>query len=204
MKFDFNKILEQFNKLDLKIRYAIFGGIFLLIFLLDIFTLMGFQMGNIQKIDADKLTMQQSIDQLKADLKRVDQMKASLQNSRSQLESLNAKIRSVNEVSSLLEDISRIANEAGIKIEQLNPQTDPPQLLLSSGTVKYYSLSIVIQATSSYHVLGHFINQLESANLFFTLTNLMIEDRGSEGSNRHNISATLKFVLSDKTAGDVK
>lgn len=203
MKFDFSQIIDKFNQLDIKIRYAIFAGLLVLIFVLDFFTILGLQLGGLHKVDEDNLTMKQNIERLKADSQRVNQMKASLENSRSQLEALNVKIRPLEEVSSLLEDISKVAVDSGVKIEQLTPQSEPPQALISTGPMKYYSLPVVIQATSGYHVFGRFMSQLESANLFFTVSNLTIEDRNGD-ANSHNVSATLKFVLSEKNAGGQK
>jgi hypothetical protein len=52
-------------------------------------------------------------------------------------------------------------------------------------------------------MFSHFINKLESANLFFTIGNLTVEDRGGD-VNHHSINAILKIVLSDKNTDDQK
>ena len=197
MKIDLSQIIGKFNALPLNARYGVFAGILLAIFVLDVITVINFQWGSLQAIGNENQTLQESIDHLNSDLQRLNQMKDGLQKSRSQLEALNIKIRPLGEVPSILEDISLIANQRGVKIEQLIPQTESPQVLVSSDSVKYYALPIVIQATSGYHMFSRFINQLELANLFFTLGQLTIENRGAD-INHHNINATLKVVLSDK------
>ncbi len=202
MKIDFGQIVEKFNQLDIKIRYGIFVGVLLAIVVLDIFTIMGFQWLSLQKIDSENLTLQQNIERLKMELQSINQIKAGLSNSRAQLEAMNVKIRPVADKDAILEDISRLANEEDVKIDQLSPQTESQQVLISTNTVKYYALPVVIQATSGYHTFGHFINRLESAKLFFILTNLEIENHGVD-IYHHSINATLKVVLSDKNTDKV-
>lgn len=208
MKIDFNQIIEKFNQLDSKVRYAIFAGILLAIFLFDFFTIMGFQWSLLQKIDNENQTLSQDIERLKVDLQRIDKIKLGLQNYRSQLEAMNMKIRPVEDVSSILEDISHLANETNVKIDQLTPQIEAQQTLITTDVLKYTALPIVIQASSEYHVLGHFINKLESTKLFFTLGSLVIESRPTD-IHHQSINAVLKVVLSDKnivknTTGDQK
>ena len=197
MKFDFGQIIEMFNKLDVKIRYGVFVGILLLIFFLDFFTIMAFQWGSIRNMENEQKSLKQNIERLQSDLLRVNQFKNNLQTSKAQLEALNKKIHSVGEISSIMEDISSLANEVGVKIDQLTPQQDAQKSAASNETVKYYFFPIVIQGTSSYHAFGHFLNRLELEKLLFIVSNLSIEDR--DGDVRHHaLNANLKIVLSEK------
>jgi len=203
MKLNLATMISQFNQLELKVRLSVFAGVLLMLVLADVFTVLGFQWGALQKIGQDNQTLHDDIERLKGDLLRIDQMRSGLQNSRTQLEGMNSKIHSVGEVSPILEDVSKIANQAGVKIEQLTPQSDAQQALITSGAVKYYALPIVVQATSGYHMFGHWMNQLESAALFFNLSSLTIEDQGGD-VNHHRINATFKVVLSDKNTDGPK
>ena len=202
MKIDIASIIANFNRLDLRTRYAIFAGCLAAVFLLDGFTLMAFQWLILQNIESKSQTLEQNIKQVKSDLVRIDQMKASLQRSRTQMETMNMKIRPVTDKDSILDDISQIANQAGVKIDQLTVQGDFQKALISTKTIKYYALPIVIQASSGYHTFGHFINELEQARLSFILSGLTIEDHS--GDSRHSINAIFKVVLSDKNTGDHK
>jgi len=196
MKIDLSPILEKFNQLDNKARYAIFAGLLFVIFLLDLFTIIGLQWSFLQKVDGDNQTLQQNIERTKSQEQGMDHTKKALENSRSQLEAMKMKIRSVQDKDTLLENISRVAKKAGVKIDQLSAQTESQQPLISAGAVKYYALPIVIQATSGYHNFGYFLNQLESENLFFNLSNVVIESRVGD-VHHQGINATLKVVLSD-------
>jgi Tfp pilus assembly protein PilO len=197
MKLNFSQIIEKFNQLDVKIRIGIFIGCLLGLLVIDFFTLIGIQLGALQKMDIEYQAMKQDIEKVKMDLQRSGQIKTSVDNSKAELEKLNQKIRPLSEQSLLMEEVSRIASDAGVKIEQLSPQSDP-QLVPSPGVVKYYSLPVVIQATCGYHAWGRFIGQLEDSNLFFTVNNLSMEEREGDAKN-HTVNAVLKFILSDKS-----
>ena len=203
MKIDFHQIIERFNQMDIRIRCTVFGGVLLLVFALDYSTVLGFQWNALIKMNDQNQVLSKNTQQLKVDLQGIGQMKERLQNSRLQLEAMNRKIRSLGEVSAILEDVSRIANETDVKIDQLTPQTESRQVLISTNEVKYYALPIVIQATSGYHMLGHFINRLESNKLFFILTDLDIQGHDID-TQHHTINVTLKVILSDKSADGPK
>ncbi|MBI3601707.1 MAG: type 4a pilus biogenesis protein PilO [Candidatus Omnitrophica bacterium] len=203
MKIDFHQLIERFNQLDIKIRYTVFGGVLLLVFLSDYSTVLRFQWNTLSKMDSKNQTMSKDIKRLKDDLQRINQMKERLQNSRTQLEAMNIKIRPLGEASSVLEDISRIANETGVKIDQLTPQTESQQALISTKEARYYTLPIVIRATSGYHMFGRFMNQLELGKLFFIVSSLQIQDQGSD-IHHHAIDATLKIIFSDKSSDGSK
>jgi Tfp pilus assembly protein PilO len=114
MKLSFSQIIEKFNQLDVKIRSGIFVSFLLGILVLDFFTLIGFQLGSLQKIDTEHQATKQDIDRVKTDVQRSNQIKASVDNSKVSLEKLTLKIRPLAEQSLLIEDVSRIASDAGV------------------------------------------------------------------------------------------
>ena len=197
MKINFFPIIEKFNQLEIRLRYAAFAGVLLVIFALDLFTVLRFQWVSLQRIGHDNQALHEGIDHLKEELQKIDQMKSGLQHSRSQMEAMDIKIRSVGGVSSIQENMSRIAIGSGIKIEQLTPQSDAEEVLITSGAVKYYARPIELQASAGFHMFGRFMNQLESERFLFTLSHLTIEDQG-DGIDHHHINAVFKVVLSDK------
>ena len=50
MKISITPMIEKFNQLEIKIRYGVFIVILLVIFLVDLFTIIGFQWGALQNI----------------------------------------------------------------------------------------------------------------------------------------------------------
>lgn len=201
MKIDFNTLIEKFNQLDIKLRYGVFGVILLLIFLLDSVTIMGFQYHSLQKMEDANQTLKADMAKLKADLQRRDQMNKGLTNSQDQLQAMNMKIHSNQEVSAVLAEISQTANETGLTINRLIPQSQGQQESISTPNIKYYALPIVVEANSSYHTFGHFLNQLELDKMLFTLKSLDIQNQDNDTSHL-SIHATLGVIFSETKSPD--
>lgn len=192
-----DKIIEGYNGLEVKFRYGIFGGLLLMVFALDYFSVMAFQLDYLKKSDEEIKTLVQEIGQVKADKLFIAQMKKSLDVPRRQLVAMSEKVRSVQAVPIVLEEISRLANEFGVKIDQLTPQKDAQELLITAPEGKYYALPIVIQARSGYHMFGHFLNRLERQDLYFSVRDLRIE-ADEKDPNNQLISMVIKVILVDK------
>lgn len=95
-----------------------------------------------------------------------------------------------DEISSLLEDFSKIADSTGVKILRIQPlerirlknvteaQEDAPEM--------YSEFPILIEATAGYHQCGVFINKLEGADRFIKIGSFSIEGR-KEDPRRHYV-----------------
>lgn len=198
MKIDLNTLIEKFNQWDIKLRALVFGAILLLIFLIDAITLISFQWSSLQKMEDTNQTLKTNIVKLKVDLQRRDQMNRGLANSRVQLEAMSIKIHSTQEISAVLAEISQIANETKLTIDRLIPQPQAQQELISTPDIKYYTLPIVLDTNSGYHTLGHFLNQLESDKVLFTLRSLDIQSQEND-KDHLSIRLTLGVILSETT-----
>jgi len=143
MKFDFNQIMDFFNKLDIKFRYAIFVGFLLFLFAIDVFSFITLQWNAIQKLDDASQELSRNIEKLKIDAQRIGTMKVGLENNRKKLEGVNNRIRQIGEVPLIMQDMSNWANQEGVKIDQLTPQTEAQKILVSNTSMKYYTLPIV-------------------------------------------------------------
>lgn len=91
-----------------------------------------------------------------------------------------------DEISVILEDLSRIAEASGVKILRIKPLEEELKGSSEQGLGFYSEFPILIEARAGYHQSGLFINQLESADRFIKITELDIK-RSSEDSRRHNI-----------------
>ena len=196
MKIDVQNWIMQFNALDRNIRYAGFAVLILFFIALDYGLIMQFQFWALRNMDVQDDNLVTGTAQVKRDIKRIDQIKQGLDDSRLRFQGLIGKVRSVQEVPAVLEDISRSANEWGVTIEQLSPSKDGPELLISGDQGKYYSLAVVIGAHSGYHKFAHFLNKLEN-NLLFLMSDLTV----SSGGKLKDVSmqATIKVILIDKS-----
>ncbi len=203
MKINIEDIISKFNELDIKARYAALAVILVLVFLLDYFLIMNFQLKFLQNSNAEINTLSADTARVQADKQRVHQMRQGLESSRTQLKAMNVKIRSVEEVPSILDDISRLANEVGVKIDQLVPRKENQETLITSPEGNFYALPINIQAHGGYHPWGRFLNRLEGSNLYFSLSDLRIVGDAKDRNNQL-ITATIKVILTDKAATEVK
>ena len=76
---------------------------------------------------------------------------------------------SSGQVSSLLENLSKLATESGVKIVSLKPtETSPP------AGKKYFAVPVQISAVAGTHELGMFLEKMEAGGTFFTITDIKI------------------------------
>ena len=190
-------MIEKFNSLDLRVRYAAFGLCLLAVSGLDYALLMQFQLGGLGKINEDIKKMSEEVVRVKTDIQKIGDINRGFENTRSQLQEMSGKIRSAREVPAVLEDIFRTANESGVRIDQLVPAKEGPEVLSTNAGTKYYTLPIVINAHSGYHMFGRFLNKLESGNVLFLVRNLRMESNGAKPANL-SVQAILNVVLADK------
>jgi Tfp pilus assembly protein PilO len=203
MKINPQILIERFNGLDLKIRYAVFAAVLVFIAGLDYLLIMRVQLDGLNKIGAEIKTLSNDTARIKVDRQRINDIKNGLESQRSQLQALNSKIRSMQEIPTVLADISRTANDSGVNINQLVPSNEGQEVLITADDGKYYAVPIVIEAHSAYHMFGRFLNTLESGNLLFMVRDLRMEGNEKDAGRLH-IQATLKMVLVDHTPEIIK
>ncbi|HLD88248.1 MAG TPA: type 4a pilus biogenesis protein PilO [Candidatus Omnitrophota bacterium] len=197
MKINIQNIMRGINGADIKVRYGIFFGILLAVFALDYFLIMAPQIRSLKGLGEAAKTTSADVQRVNNDLQRIRQIKDGLNSSRAELEAMSVKVRSLQEVPVILEEISRTANQFNVKIDQVKPLSESQETLISTPEEKYYALPIVIQARSGYHMFGHFLNTLESGRLFLTLTNWRME-AGGQADKEILVQATLKVILTQK------
>jgi Tfp pilus assembly protein PilO len=86
---------------------------------------------------------------------------------------------SEKEIPALLESLSKLAAETGIKIDSIQP-LQIKKKAKSRGSALYQELPILIRGKCGYHALGYFINKLENAARFMKITDISIS--GGAGS----------------------
>ena len=197
MKISIQGIVHGINRADIKVRYGIFAGILLAAFALDYFLLMAPQIRSLKGLGEAARTTSADVQRVSNDIQRIQQIKDGLNSSRAELQAMSLRVRSLQEVPAILEEISRTANQFNVKIDQIKPLPESQETLISTPEEKYYALPIVIQARSGYHMFGHFLNTLESGHLFFILRDLRMEV-GQEAAKGLLVQATLKVILTDR------
>jgi len=201
MKLDLNKILEYFNNLNDKARYGILGGVVFIIILIDVFLLFLPQLNSITSINDQITKMTADTEQVLTDRQRIGQLRKNLEANRLELKELSGKVRPIQEVPAILETISSIANEYGIKLDELVPEKDKQEALSSpKDLTKYYALPVVIKARGGYHMFGHFLNKMENDDLYFIMKDFIIQN-DAKNPNTHSFSLTIKLILVSTNGG---
>lgn len=194
MKFDINKILEYYNNLNDQARYYILAGVVFLIILLDVILLVLPQMGSIAKVNDRIKKLSEDTQQVLVDKARINLLRKNLQEARMQLKFLSGKVRSIQEVPSILSAISSTANEYGVKIDQLIPNKSKMEALMTAADGKYYSLPVEIKTHCGYHKFGYFLNRLENQDMFFVMKDFIIQNEGKD-PHTHLFSLTINLIL---------
>ena len=198
-----NKIIELYNNLNDQVRYAILVGIIFLIILLDVFFGVLPQMAGIAHVNDQIKKLTDDTQEVLADKPRINLLRKNLKAQSVQLKSMSKKIRTIQEVPVILSTISSIANEFGVKIDQLVPEKNQQEVLVSTPDGKYYALPVVIKARCGYHKFGRFLNKLENGDLYFTLKNFIIQN-GDKETNTHLFSLIIKITLVDRAVPQAK
>ncbi len=190
------QIIDQFNKLNDQARYAIVVVVIFLFILVDVLLLVLPQMSGISNVNDQIKKISDDTQDILANRGRIDFLKRNLQNSRLQLDSLSNKVRALQEVPAILSTISSIANEYGVKIDQLVPKKGSQTVVISTPEAKYYALPVEIKARCGYHKFGYFLNQLENSNLYFVMKDFIIQNDANDAHARL-YSLTINLILVD-------
>ncbi len=187
------KISAVFSKVEGNNRYYVFIGILFAVFLLDYFLLMSPQLGALKKINPEIKALSDNIKGAKADIKKLNTYKTELEKTSKKFAEANLKVKSRHEISALLEYIANIANETDLKIDQIMPDTLGQELLTENDKRKYFDLPIYMEARSSYHNFGKFLNKIEQNDISLrvgTFTIVVTND-----TRRHAIKMTFKATV---------
>jgi len=109
---------------------------------------------------------------------------------------LEKRLPSQDQISSLLEDFSNIAESSGVKILKIKPLETP--VAVSKQKVvnnAYTEFPILIEARAGYHQLGDFVNKIETMDRFIKVTEMDVLGTDKD-PRRHDIKMRIiTYVL---------
>ena len=118
---------------------------------------------------------------------------------RAQLEQLTLDMRALHEampveetLPAVIERLSEMANQAGVKIQTIFPQrttsdsSSSPTARAATANL-YKEVPVQIDALSGYHQLGSFLSSVERATQPMRLKNLRITSSNAKESKRHSV-----------------
>ena len=192
------KIFDIFSRVMEKNRYLVVGIILLFIFLLDYFLIMKPQLGLLNSVNPKLTILEQDIKELRGNIPKINVYQKEINQLKEQFQKTGYRIPYKEEVSLILEGISRLANQNKIKIEQMMPVKGAQELLLKSNEGKYYSFSIFVDVEGSYHDIGRFVNKIEKDDIFKSISALSITANPKDAVH-HSVKMTIKAIILEKT-----
>jgi type IV pilus assembly protein PilO len=127
---------------------------------------------------------------------RSPKIKKEIEELKAKAEFYSSKLPREEEFPAVLENLSDMAKNAGVKITKILPVRDS-QLLPETGEHLdiYREKEISITAQCGYHQLGTFISELENSERFMKVSDIKI-DAARANTKRHNIQLIVKtFIL---------
>lgn len=131
----------------------------------------------------------QQLEQLVAQAPALQQEHAQLQ---AAVEQLRARLPSEDELASVIERLSGLANQTGVRILSIFPQRAeaPPNTQSPSAPLPYRAVAIEVEALSGFHQLGMFLSQVESGDQPIEVKRLHISHSAQE-LRRHAVKLIL-------------
>jgi len=192
-----DKISELISKANEKNPYYVICGFLVLLLLVDYFCVLQFQIGALNSLSPQIATLSNDIHTANTNIQKSPQYRTDLKFLKEKLNKVNLKIRSKEEVPLILENISRIANKNGLKIEKIIPQTAEADPILKNEDGQYFSVPIDIEAKSSYHDFARFINQLETEEIFLMIPEISIL-KNNDDMMHHSIVLLINAIVFEK------
>ncbi len=192
-----NPALEKLKELEVKYLYMILAGMIALFALVDFVLVMRVQLGLVRSLDAKIVQLDKDITDLSTNKQRLVQFKTQLELARMARKNFEAMVHRKDEVPVVLRSISSIANEYGVKIDQLTPQPISVAPLVVSEDGKYYSMNISVRISSGFHQFGRFLNRLECDRLFWQLDEFEIAT-DTKDIQRQEVKMNMKILILEK------
>ena len=140
--------------------------------------------------------VQSRLDQAELSINRMPTIKEGMEELRSKASFYSNKLPKEEEFPAVLENLSNMAKNAGVKIIKILPVRE--SLTVSEESTHpdiYRQKEINVNAQCGYHQLGTFVSELENAERFMEVSDIRIEARRIS-PKRHNVQLIVKtFIL---------
>ncbi len=194
----FEKVLSILPKIDEKNRYFFLGGVLLVIFVVDYFLIMQPQLRTLMTLNPKVELLTRDSRQAISDIKKISDYQTQVATFKEKMKIVGSKILLKEEIPAILENISRLANDSRVRINQIMPLKESQEAVLSNDEGTYYSLPILVNARGGYHDLGRFFNQLEKSKIFMSILNFDIA-ANNESTVQHSAKITIKVFILDRS-----
>ncbi|MCK5215093.1 MAG: type 4a pilus biogenesis protein PilO [Candidatus Omnitrophica bacterium] len=191
------KITGGITKIYENNPFLLIGGVILVVLLVDYFLVMQFQLRILGTLNPKISERSQELKTTQNNVERMPQYKKEAGRIESELARASRRIKTKEEIPLVLKDISRIANIHSVRIEEVFQDTSLDNPILENSEGKYYILPVEIQARSSYHDFGRFLNQLENEGAIMNIPEFKIAASSGETA-KHSIRLVINTVVLEK------
>lgn len=173
------KALETLELDNKKIILVILFSV--LVLYLDINFVFKNQLGALKKIEPTIVGLKKNLENLKSDLVKMQELKKK-QIGPPEKAVKAKKIIPSEQLASLLQNLSDIANKNDVKIEQVKPAKDTQISKQDKlpGMDKFQPVLITLDLESDYHNLGKFINDIENGKIFISVQSAKITSQQAD------------------------
>ncbi|MBF0594210.1 MAG: type 4a pilus biogenesis protein PilO [Candidatus Omnitrophica bacterium] len=192
-----NPAIEKLKELEAKFLYMILLGIIAVVAVADYALVMRSQMGLVGALNTRTVQLKKDITDLATNKQRRAQFNAQLEIAKQARNNFEAMIHHKNDVPVVLKNVSSIANEYGVKIDQLAPQAVSAAPLVKNEDGKYLTMNIAVRVSCGFHQFGKFLNRLEHDRLFWQLEDLDITGDPKD-VQRQDIKMNMKILILEK------
>jgi Tfp pilus assembly protein PilO len=135
----------------------------------------------IRKTAPQVVKLKKDLRELTNDLGNMEALKRNAAEAQENILSKTKKIISEEQLTSLLNDLSELANKNNVQILEMRPTKESgSKLEKPSQTAKFSPLLVKLELVSDYHNLGKFINTLENNPTFIAVQDMNIISRDSD------------------------
>jgi Tfp pilus assembly protein PilO len=191
-----SSLLKEFDKVELdNKKIAAIIIVCLVLIYVDFAFLMKMQLAGLKGTGPKIAKLKTDLDLLNKDLNSMEYTESQQLENRQKILARTKKIIPQEQIASLMQEISEIANKDRVDIAQMKPSLELPAKQSKPVTPqKFTPLLIILDVTCDYHHLGGFINDLENAQVFISVVDLKI---ASEETNylKQNVSLVLKTYV---------
>ena len=173
--------------------YFLFAIALTLVFVLYYFLLLRPPLAHLMKLNSENAVLMKEIKDTQEGFVRTPAYNKEIEDLKQYIDQTNAKLVAREEIPFILERISHLAIDQGVKIDQIVSPKDKEKVVLENPQTKYIEQPIEITARSSYHDFGRFLAEIETGNVFFKIIKFYIK---SDPEHKYNIvNLTLSAVI---------
>jgi len=193
-----DEALKIIAKINEKNPYYLIIGVLVMLLLADYFFIMRFQLGTLRALGPKKSELADHFKQFETNRSRVEKYKKDIVLLDEKLVGLEGRLRTVEQIPAVLEELSRAANRNKIFVQQILPDTNLAKPVLKNDEGQYYRMSVVVEGKSGYHHFAKFLNELEETGSLMRVNQLGITS-AADNPRQHQVKLEVQAVIFEPT-----